>query len=197
MTDSRTRLSTLAESDWTLLSARLSASEAAVALAAARYGLVTSPDGGLPIALITAADLAGGPLDPDRDAALPAAVYVPADYTLHDLTAPGVLLLLDLPGVHGAVVLSDRGVPDGVIPSEVVDEYLGSGAHRPDEIRRGAVGDPGDGRLGGLPRLPAVRVLCAKPGCRYPNDLIEFAPGDPPVCANPDKTPHQLRLPRR
>lgn len=198
MTSGRSPVRALADSGFVTLPPSASVAEAGQALADAAFAVVVDPGGGPPVALLTPEDLVGATRTALADADPPTAVCLADDLLLDELTAPEVLAVLDALDVRGVVLVNADGEPVAVLPMTVVDTYLGSGEHRPADDVRGPYGDAGDARLGGRPRIRAVRVVCAKPACRYSNELLDYAwNGESPVCQNPDIPSHQLVLPRR
>lgn len=126
---------------------------------------------------------------------LPPAVIVGCELEMQQLANSNVMTLFDV-GAKGAIVLGNQGVV-GVLPVEVIDEFIGSGKYKPLE---NVLGDGNttrsatDGILGGSYQTPAGLKICAYPGCSYSNQLAYFDPDYPPQCKNPHLTPHALQL---
>lgn len=126
---------------------------------------------------------------------LPPSVIVGCEIEMQQLTNSSVMTLFDV-GARGAIVLGNKGVI-GVLPIEVIDDFIASGEYKPlenvlgdDNTTRGAA----DGILGGDYQTPAGTKVCAYPGCGYSNILADFDRDYPPQCKNPNLPPHLLKL---
>ncbi|TDO46724.1 hypothetical protein EV643_110107 [Kribbella sp. VKM Ac-2527] len=120
------------------------------------------------------------------------AVVIGAEVRLADLVAADGMSLLDL-DPYGLVVV-DADTVVGVVPGEVLDEYLGAG-QAPVPRPMGPLESAAGGQLHGSHTTPAAVVMCAAPGCNHPNPLAFFDRRHPPACANPDQPPHLLAVP--
>jgi hypothetical protein len=126
---------------------------------------------------------------------LPPAIIVGHELEMQQLANSSVMTLFDV-GAKGAIVLGNQGVV-GVLPVEIIDEFIGSGKYKPLE---NVLGDDNtakgitDGILGGDYQTPAGIKICAYPGCSHPNVLADFDPDYPPQCKNPHLPPHPLQL---
>jgi hypothetical protein len=156
-------------------------------LGADRYGVVCDDAG--PVALVRAGDPAGPPAD--RAPLL----VLPAGMGLTELADSPALTVLDAyPELPGFVIVDPGGEPTGVLPVEVLDEFLGSGRYQPDLSVMGPAGHGGDIDVPGDPRLPLARLRCRAPGCGYLNTLSYLDLAHPPRCVNPDLPEHALEI---
>jgi hypothetical protein len=123
-------------------------------------------------------------------AALPC-VVAPERTTFAEFCDSLSITLLDL-GADAIVLLDDGDRVSGVLPAQVIHQYLGSGGHTPQPEEMGPHGSTDDNTMHGRPRLPLARVLCREPGCGLVNSLPYYDPRRPPRCQNPS-SPHRLR----
>jgi hypothetical protein len=151
------------------------------------YGVLCDDSG--PVALVWADDPAGGP------ATLSPVLLLPAEMGLAALAeSPLLVLLEEYPELPGFVVVDPDGDPVGILPVEVLDEYLGSGRYEPRPSVMGPGGYASDVDVPGDVRLPKARVRCRAAGCGYVNTLTYLDSAHPPRCANPDLAGHPLAI---
>jgi len=183
-----------------LLEGTLAPSEARKQLSTGGYGIILDPNG-MPAVLVVAEDLEqaaerGAPSLLHPFAGLPPTVIVGSDIELQDLIQSGTLTLFDL-GARGAVVLGDKGVV-GVLPTEVVDEYLGGGEYELPTRTMGPSAAIGDTELAGSHQTPLGTVVCVAlvdtHPCGYRNKVVFLDEAHMPRCQNPDLPPHTLEI---
>lgn len=183
-----------------LLPGILKPSEATEQLAAGYYGVILDRDD-TPVALIVFEDLKrattrGAPSLLGPAAGLPPTVIAGGEVQMETLVESGALTLFDV-GAQGAVVLDDEGVV-GVLPVEVVEEYLGTGEYELPTKTMGPSAAIGDTGLGGAHQTPLGSVVCIAlvetKRCGYVNKLAFLDEAHMPMCQNPDLSPHKLDI---
>lgn len=123
----------------------------------------------------------------------PPAIVVPAWLTLAELAGSSAPLLLEAwPELEGMVAVDHEGDVVGVVPVEVLDDYLGAGHYLPPPTVMGPGGHPGDVHVPGDPRLPRARIRCR--ACGFVNTLTFFDRDKPPECRNGEMGPHVLEV---
>ncbi|HEY9613123.1 hypothetical protein, partial [Allocoleopsis sp.] len=115
---------------------------------------------------------------------------------MQDLAKRGVETLFKV-GARGAIALDDEEQVVGVLPVETLNQYLDSAPVEQTQTigelaLSGAAGDTG---LAGSHQLPVGTVICAEPGCGYPNKVPFLDPDYLPTCKNPTPPRHTLKLP--
>lgn len=188
-----------ADDVFAVLPGDLSVSAARTALAGASIGVVVGADisaEGRVMATVTMADLdrleeTGVPDLRTAAALLPAAILADADLTFAEYGGSPAVTLLDL-GARAVVLLDgDRAV--AVLPVAVVAAFFASESYMPPSNVMTPHGSSSDGSLG-RPRTGLATVICAEPGCGHPNTLFSFNRRKRPVCTNPERPEHTLRI---
>jgi hypothetical protein len=178
-----------------LLNKSLTLTQAITEMSGATYGVIQ--DEQELIALVLAEDLnqaASRGISSLLDvlSGIPPSVIVGCEIEMQQLVNSPAMTFFDV-GTKGAIVVGNDGVV-GVLPVEVVDDYVNSDEYQPPvEV----LGDShsGDSMLGGYFQTPSGIAICAAPGCGYPNKLADFDPDYPPNCQNPSLPQHQLQSP--
>jgi hypothetical protein len=177
-----------------ILTGELTPSEAREQLAAGNYGIILDQDG-VVVALIAAEDLeqaagCGAPSLLSPLAGLPPTVLVGSEIEMQELADSEAMTLFDA-SARGAVVFDDEGRIVGILPVETVDEYLGGGEYMPSHETMGPSASV-DAGLGGPHQTSLGKAICAE--CGFVNTLTYLDREHLPVCQNPGKPTHTLKL---
>ena len=100
-------------------------------------------------------------------------------------------------GARGAIVTDDEGIV-GVLPSQIIDDFLGSGESLPPINTMNYSFLTGDSSLAGRYRTPKGYVQCVAVidsfPCGYTNNVVFFDASKLPRCKNPSLPEHTLTL---
>lgn len=182
--------------DFELLDGTLTPTKA-IAQLKNNYGVVID-ENNKPLTLVVAEDLkraanrgASSLLHPESG--LRPTVFVGCEAKMQDLAKPEVKTLFNL-GARGAIALDDEEKVVGVLPVEALNQYLDSTPVDRTIVELGVSGNAGDTGLAGSHQLPVGTVICAEPGCGYPNKVPFLDPDYLPTCKNPNPPRHTMRL---
>jgi hypothetical protein len=183
-----------------LLPEQTSVADAGTALGATPYGVVTDADG-LPVAVVTAADLPleAGP-DPrtlrDLIGSLPHAVVVGGQRPMLELAEAKVVIKLFVdPRARAVAVLGDKKRVVGVVSVEGWLAYRNSPDYLQTPVHLRASSVPpaaADSLLPGSHTTPHGRIRCAE--CQMVNEVPFLDIDNLPDCQNKNPPPHKLKL---
>lgn len=181
--------------DLDLLDGTLTPTEAIAQLKENYYGVVVDKNNKL-IALVVAEDLEraanrGATSLMHPKSGLPPTVFVGCQVKMQDLADPAAMTLFKV-GARGAIALDDEEKVVGVLPVEVLNQYLDSLPVKrtmSDLTLSGAAGDTG---LAGSHQLPVGTVICAT--CGHLNKVAFLDPDFLPTCKNPNPPSHTMKL---
>jgi len=179
-----------------ILSGNMQPTEAIAALQAANasHGVVIDEQG-VPAALVVAEDLKqaasqGSPFLLHLLSTLPPVVIVGSQASMQDLVRDTTLKSF-IAGASGAVVLDDEGI-FGIVPTQTIRQFLGTGQAQVDGGTLGPSAKLGDILLDGKRTKPLCRVKCAE--CGFVNKLPFLDRQNLDDCQNPNVPPHTLKL---
>lgn len=179
---------------FTLLEENLSPSSALAHLQPGHWGVVTS-EAGEPLSLVEREDLEaaekeGTPKLSQSASASPPVILAHGDVDMNALANSAAIKLFDR-GARGVVVREGERVT-GVLPRQVLDEFIGSDAYRPDVKTMAFSGNTGDSALAGSLQTPLAKIRCLQ--CGFVNTLADLDEESLPPCQNQAVEPHILKI---